>query len=295
MRVLLTGASGQLGSYVLRELRDQQIATIAWSHTQTGRRFGFPLRPVDITDADALANAFHEAHPTLVIHAGAISQVAQCFLHPQKAHQVNACGSAMLAELAAHAVVRFLQVSTDLVFDGERGSYCEQEPPHPLSIYGQTKVAAEQAVLSWPAHAVARVSLLFGPSISSRPSFFDTLATALRERRPSKLFEDEWRSPLSFLTAARGLIRVASSDLTGLLHMGGPERMTRLEMGRRLAAFLNADPGLLLAAPRNSDPAAEPRPRDTSLDSSRWRALFPNQEWPSWDDALAAMTGDRFE
>jgi len=295
MRVLLTGASGQLGSYVLRELHSQQIATIAWSHTQTGRRFGIPLRPVDLGDADALANAFHEARPTLVIHTGAISQVAQCFLHREKAHQVNVSGSAVLAELAAHAGVRFLLVSTDLVFDGERGSYSEKELPHPLSIYGQSKLAAEQAVLAWPAHAVARVSLLFGPSLSSRPSFFDTLATALRERRPSRMFEDEWRTPLSLLTAAQGLVRVALSDQTGLLHMGGPERMTRLEIGRRLAAFLKADPELLLPVNRNGDSAAEPRPRDTSLDSSRWRTLFPDQEWPAWDDSLAAMMAKRRE
>jgi len=109
------------------------------------------------------------------------------------------------------------------------------------------------------------------------------------------MFEDEWRTPLSLLTAAQGLVRVALSDQTGLLHMGGPERMTRLEIGRRLAAFLKADPELLLPVNRNGDSAAEPRPRDTSLDSSRWRTLFPDQEWPAWDDSLAAMMAKRRE
>jgi dTDP-4-dehydrorhamnose reductase len=156
-------------------------------------------------------------------------------------------------------------------------------------MYGQTKLAAEHAVLASPGSAVVRVSLLFGPSLVGRPSFFVDQVAALRGRRPCTLFEDEWRTPLGLAAAARALLAIARSDVQGLLHLGGPERMSRLDMGRRLAAFLGSDPSAFLPASRNSIPSTEPRPRDTSLDSSRWRQLFPQQEWPTWETALKEM------
>src|SRR5262249_7267089 len=154
--------------------------------------------------------------------------------------------------------------STDLVFDGSRGGYHEEDIPNPLSIYGRTKSAAEQAVLDVPGNAVVRISLLYGPSRNGRVSFFDEQVAALQRGAPVTLFDDEWRTPLDLVTAARGLWAVARSDFSGTLHLGGPQRLSRWEMGKRLAAFLGVDDSPLVAARRDDVPSAEPRPRDTS-------------------------------
>jgi dTDP-4-dehydrorhamnose reductase len=289
MSLLITGASGQLGAYLLRKSKCGAQAVAAWSGSRTGELEGVRLRPVDLADPDAVAAAFREARPTAVIHAGAVSAVSACFRDPEYAHRVNTKGSAVLAELADRAGVRLVLVSTDLVFDGTRGGYREDDAPAPLSIYGRTKAAAEQAVLAFPRHAVVRLSLLFGPSLCGRPSFFDDQLAALRRGTPCRLFEDEWRTPLDLVTAARGLLAVAGSDVTGLLHLGGPERLSRWEMGLRLASFLGTDSSALVPVTRDSARAPEPRPRDTSLDSSRWRELFPDQPRPSWEEALRQM------
>jgi dTDP-4-dehydrorhamnose reductase len=289
MRLLVTGASGQLGAYLLRELAGKEVQLIAWSGSTSGSLFGFPLRPTDLSDRDAVASAFQEARPAAVIHAAALATVAACGREPDRSWTVNVQTTAVLAELAAQAGARLVLVSTDLVFDGERGWYDEDDAPAPLSIYGRTKLAAEKAVLAAPRCLVARVSLLFGTSLIRRPAFFDEQLAALKERRPVTLFEDEWRTPLSLATAARALAALARSDCTGVLHLGGPERLSRLEMGRRLAGFLGADPSVLVPARRKDVPAAEPRPRDTSLRCDRWRALFPELPWPTWEEALAEM------
>jgi dTDP-4-dehydrorhamnose reductase len=251
--------------------------------------FGYPLRPVDLADADAVATAFDEAQPDVVVHGAALATVSACQREPARAEQFNAHGSALLAELAEHAKARLLHISTDMVFDGERGGYREDDAVAPLSVYGRTKAAGERAVLAGSRNLVVRVSLLFGPTLIGRPSFFDEQVSALREGRPIPLFHDEWRTPLSLLVAARGLLALAVSDSVGLIHMGGPQRLSRLEMGQRLAAFLHHDPAPIVSAPRLSAPAAEPRPRDLSLDSSRWRRLAPEQSWPAWNDALAEL------
>jgi dTDP-4-dehydrorhamnose reductase len=288
-RHLVTGASGQLGAYLLRELRDGGTVVAAWSGSAAGERFGVPLPPVDLGDTVAVAAAFRDARPDVVIHAGAMARIADCFRDPVRAGRVNAGGAAALAELCTAARARLVHVSTDLVFDGEHAPYRETDTPHPLSVYGRSKRDAEAAVLAAPRSAVARVSLLFGPSRSGRPSFFDEQAAALRERRPVTLFEDEWRTPLSLTTAARALVALAHSDFTGVLHVGGPERLSRLEMGLRLAAFLGADPSAIRPGRRDDAPAGEPRPRDVSLDSARWRGLFTRLPWPGFEEALREM------
>jgi dTDP-4-dehydrorhamnose reductase len=288
MRILVTGASGQLGSYLLRRLRG--TADVAgWSGTRPGELFGVPLRPVDLADAGAVAEAFRQDRPDVVVHAAALARVADCHRDPDRATRVNTAGTALLADLAAAAGARLVYVSTDLVFDGERGWYREDDPPAPLSVYGRSKADAEAAVLAVLRGVVVRVSLLFGPSLSGRPTFFDEQVAALRAGRPVTLFADEWRTPLGLAAAANALITVASSDVTGLLHVGGPERLSRLDMGRRLAAFLGADPSGIVAVSREQAAATEPRPRDTSLDCGRWRGLFPGLPWPAWEDALREM------
>ncbi len=290
MRVLLTGTSGQLGGYLLREIVKDEFPVVAWSGSWRGPLFGVEVQPVDLADAEQVVTAFRRAAPTAVIHAGAIAAVAECRRNPVRAHQVNTQAPALLAELAEQARARFLLVSTDLVFDGEKGWYREQDAPSPLSVYARTKAAAETAVLAVPQGIVLRMSLLFGPSIVGRPYFFDDQVAALREGRPLTLFSDEWRTPLSLATAARALLAMVRSELPSILHLGGPERLSRLEMGQRLAAYLGVAPSTIVAMPRSSVPAVEPRPRDTSLDCSRWRELFPALPWPSWQEALTEMT-----
>src|SRR5262249_35258679 len=286
MRLLLTGASGQLGSYILRELARQNQQASPWSGSGTGRLFGFELEPVDLANPDQVSTAFRRAQPDAVLHAGAVSMISDCYRDPQRAKQVNTEGTAILAELAAEAKARLLFVSTDLVFDGERGNYEEHDKPSPLSIYGKTKAAAEPMVLSAPRGMVVRASWLYGPKLVGQPAFFGQMVAALVERRPLALFEDEWRTPLALAAAARALLGILRSDFTGLLHLGGPERLSRLDMGRRLAAYMGIESPLITASQRSSNPAPEPRPRDTSLDSSLWRALFPREGWPTWEEGL---------
>lgn len=286
MRVLVTGASGSLGAYLLHELAKRGEQVTAWSGTTVGACAGIALRPVPLDNADAVAVAYREARPDIIVHAAALAKVAACYREPARAHAVNVLGTERLTELAGGA--RLVFVSTDLVFDGEKGGYRETDQPAPLSVYGRSKADAERVVLAHPNAAVVRVSLLYGTSRNGRPGFFDEQVAALRAGRHVTLFEDEWRTPLDLATAARALAGVAASDFTGLLHVGGPEHLSRLQMGLRLAARLRVDPSVIRAVSR-IQAAAEPRPRDTSLDSSQWRALFRGQPWPGWDEAVRSL------
>jgi dTDP-4-dehydrorhamnose reductase len=275
---------------LLRELqRRSEFSVVAWSGSRATTRFGYSILPVDIANRKAMATAFAAARPDVVIHAAALGRIDECYRDPAAAETINARGTRHLADLAEHAKARFVYVSTDLVFDGHRGNYRELDEARPLSNYGKSKLAGETAVQSRPRMAVARLSLLFGPTLAGRPGFFDKQLEALHGGQPLRLFADEWRTPLSLQTAAESLIALASTDYGGLLHLGGRERMSRWEMGQRLAETLGSSPDTFVSSQQADAPAPEPRPRDVSLDSSQFRQLFPHQPWPTFAEALSEL------
>jgi dTDP-4-dehydrorhamnose reductase len=205
------------------------------------------------------------------------------------AERVNEGATRQLAELSHAHGARLVYASTDMVFSGDEGNYRETDAAQPLSHYGRTKLRGEEGVLDYPRNAVARLSLLFGPSLNGRASFFDLQLAAIREHRDVSLFVDEWRTPLDLLTASRALIDLAERAYVGRIHIGGPERMSRWEMGVSLAEYLRGDSSVIHQANRADAGLSEPRPRDLSLDCACWRAVFPHSPQPAWEEALAAL------
>ena len=106
------------------------------------------------------------------------------------------------------------------------------------------------------------------------------------------MFQDEWRTPISLHVAAQGLLAAAAAEVTGILHLGGPDRLSRLEMGQRLCRLLGKDERLCQAACRDDVTTGEPRPRDTSLDCGLWDRLLDGFERPGYDDSLRALGVD---
>ena len=282
--ILVTGATGQFGAYIVRELNRLSLPFDAWGHSRTDAIPGLPVRSVDLLDSVAVAANF--GSPAVVIHAAAIASVAECAKDPARAKNVNVDGTARLVELAAKKNSRLVFVSTDLVFDGENAPYDETAAPCPLSDYGRTKAAAEQVVLANPMNCVLRVSLMYGRSLIGMKGFFEEQIKAIRERRPIVLFEDEWRTPLHAENAARAAVALGSSTVLGLLHVGGPKRMSRLEMGHSIANALGLDTSCIVASTRQAAGQADTRPKDTSLDSSRFQAIFPDIRFQAFEKCL---------
>ena len=286
MKILVTGASGQLGAYLLDELSRSPHQVVAWSGSTRQRRGAFDLEPVDLADLDALETAIGRADPGAVIHAAAISSAVAVRLDRARADGINVQATRRIAEWADSHRRRLVFTSTDLVFDGSRPLRREDDPAEPVLAYGQTKRAAELAVLAVPTLTVARLPLLYGPTRAGRPSFFDGAMAALRRGETPAFFEDEFRTPLDYRSAARGLIHLATSDEAGLIHLAGRERLSRFELMVRAATTLGLDPALVRANRRIDAELTEPRPADVSLDTTRWRRRFPDLIWPTVEDAL---------
>ncbi len=171
------------------------------------------------------------------------------------------------------------------MFDGTRPPYREDAPTSPILEYGRTKAEAEREVAGRA--LLVRVSLLYGPTICDRPSFFDKAFDAVRLGEPLAFFEDEFRTPLDYGSAAQGLLGLAMDHREGIVHLAGPERVSRFELMRRAAATLGLPADLIRPNRRGDVALPEPRPADVSLDTSRLAAWLPGLRRPGIEAALS--------
>ena len=269
MKIVITGASGKLGGYLVEEAWRRGWEVQGWSHIASGVQ-------VDLQNPAQVQRQLDAFAPEQVIHSAALSTVAECHRDAELAMRVNCQGSASLAAACERQGIGFLHVSTDMVFDGEAAPYSEESPLSPCTAYGRSKAAAEQAVVAAHPHAlVVRVALLCGVSKTLRRSFFDNLLDQLKAGKTVRAFRDEWRSPLYLGDAAWALSELAHGQADGLVHLAGPQRLSRFQMCQRIAAALGGASQQVESMSRLEAGFDEPRQKDLSLVSLRVGALLP--------------------
>ncbi len=248
-RVLATGATGFLGGFVTAELR-RRAAVVTLARKEADLE-------VDVADAAALAAALSSVQVDRVLHLAAASRMAACERDPAYAQAVNATAA---GQLAARFGDRFVFVSTDLVFDGRRAPYAPLDPVAPLSVYGQTKAEGEELVLARGGQVV-RLPLLFGADAHGRGATAMVRA-AIASNRPQALFTNEYRTPLHAHDAAQALVALVLAERRPrIVHLPGPERVSRWQFAQRLCAAHGLPADLL--QPAECQDAL--RPRDVSL------------------------------
>jgi dTDP-4-dehydrorhamnose reductase len=268
--VLVTGAGGSLGSVLMRVLSEARIESVGMVSPHGPRPHFGKVVSADLCDLRTFEDLVFSLSPKVIVHLAAVTQIAAAYADPEHAHAMNVEATSQLVTLAQAVGARFVYASTDLVFDGEEAPYDEDASTDPLSCYGRTKLGGECYVLTYRRGLVVRFPLLYGvPEVSRSPSWFESTVQAFKERRRVRLFSDEFRTPLWLDDAARVCVHLVHSELAGVVHAGGPERLSRVEMGQRIATALRADSTLIDAVTRDSVDGPEPRPADTSLDSTR--------------------------
>jgi dTDP-4-dehydrorhamnose reductase len=255
----ITGAGGLIGSYL------QRTAPTRWAIRPLTRQ------DLDLTEPSTVERRFREERPALVIHCAALSKSVACEKDPPLALRVNVKVTEHLAALSAD--IPFFFFSTDLVFDGKRGNYDEAAPVNPLSVYGHTKAEAEQIVLRNPHHTVIRTSLNAGISPTRDRGFNEELRAAWEGDRTLNLFVDEFRCPIPAVITARAVWELVDKRATGLFHVAGAERLSRVDIGNALATrWPQLTPRIKVGSV--NDYSGPPRSPDTSLNSAKAQALL---------------------
>jgi dTDP-4-dehydrorhamnose reductase len=279
--IWITGAGGLIGNCLVQSAREFAPGANA---------LGLTRARLDLADFEAVRQQFHRDQPNLVIHCAALSQSQDCQANPPLARKLNVEVTRLLADLAAE--IPFVFFSTDLVFDGRAGNYQEAAAVNPLSVYGETKAAAERMVLANPRHIVIRTSLNCGVSPAGSRAFNEQLRRAWAQGQTTRLFTDEFRSPIPASVTARAVWEIARAGASGLWHVAGAERLSRWQIGQLIA------PRWARLRPR-IEPASlteyqgAPRAPDTSLNCAKAQALlsFPLPRLTDW---LAAHREEPF-
>jgi dTDP-4-dehydrorhamnose reductase len=207
MRILVTGAGGQLGRDVVR-------AAERAHHDATG----YDHRDLDITDPDAVGRAFGADAPQAVVNCAAYTDVDGAEDDPDAAMEVNAVGAGRVAAAAARASALMVQVSTDYVFDGRRRQpYLEDDAANPLSVYGRSKLAGEHAVAEASRdHTIVRSAWLFG---AGGHNFVETMLRLAAERREVAVVTDQVGCPTWTGHLAGALVEICVARSRGLCHV----------------------------------------------------------------------------
>ncbi|HSE60126.1 MAG TPA: SDR family oxidoreductase [Nitrospiraceae bacterium] len=257
--VVVTGAGGLIGSYLVGS---------AFRWVPGWRVVGLTRHELDLMDRSAVRDLWQRLKPEAIVHCAAISKAVACQDHPELARRVNVEATGHLADLASGSGARLLFLSTDHVFDGRQGSYTETDPVSPLTLYGETKVAAERLVLAHERHLVLRTSLNAGLSPTGDRSFVEELILAWRVRRPLTLFTDEYRCPIPAAVTARAIWELIRTAPSGLYHLAGQERLSRWDLGQLIASlYPELEPSLRPGTLR--DYAGPPRSPDLSLNCDK--------------------------
>jgi dTDP-4-dehydrorhamnose reductase len=271
MRVLVTGAGGQLGREVVDVCSAAGDEVIACDHAT-----------LDVSDRDAVLQTVVAAGPDTVIHAGAWTNVDGCETEPERAYRVNALGTRHVAEAARMAGARVVYVSTDYVFDGtgER-PYHEWDAVNPISVYGRSKLGGESAL--GPADTVVRTSWVCG---RHGHNFVKTILGRATAGQALTVVDDQHGCPTFADDLAGMLRRLAAARLPGTFHVTNQGRTTWFRFARDIVEVAGLDSGLVtpITTAEMQPPRPAPRPANSVLDNAALRSsgipLLPDHHEP---------------
>ena len=277
MKLLVTGGSGLYGSKLaqLATSKQHQVFSAFNQHPTT---YGHPIK-LDITNKAQVEAAFKKAHPDVVVHAASLTDVDNCELNPKLAMKINVNGTDNIIQASKKINAFLLFISTDYVFNGEKGCYTETDLPSPINYYGYTKLKAEEHVKTINSkYCIARTSVIYGATpAAGKTNFALWLLSQLNTKERASVFTDQWNSPTLNTSLAEMTLEIVERKLTGIYHLSGATRISRFDFAILLAKTLNLDTNLIIPTLSTELSFPAKRPQDSSLNTSKAQQTLTNQ------------------
>lgn len=274
MRILITGASGFIGSHFgsAMSLKEEILGFIFRSQ----KPLPFPVKTVNLLDQSSVKAAVDDFRPEIIVHCAAMTSVLACEASPDDAYQLNTDAASTLARLADSAGAKLIFLSSDQVYSGSKGAYIESDDPHPVNCYGRTKLSAEEIVLNLnSANLVVRSNSVVGPSLGWGESFSGWILSSVRANKPLRLFSDQYRSPIHIRRMVEVLTAACKMDFIGLLNVGGPKRMSRADTAFTVLRSHSLPAGEVEVVSYRTHPQGHVMPPDCSYNIARLKQTAP--------------------
>ena len=244
MKILITGSNGLLGQKIVEFCIEKSIDFIATS-SGDNRNPSCPLaryKPMDITNGNEVKKVISDSKPTHVIHTAAITNVDYCQLHPSECEKVNNNAAQFLAETCEKLNIHFQFLSTDFVFDGEKGNYSEEDEVNPISIYGASKAATENFLIhgDYKNWSIVRTIIVYGKGNNlSRSNLIVWAKESLENGIAMKIIDDQFRAPTFVDDLAQACLEIITREATGIYNISGPETYSIFEIVSKIAAHFD--------------------------------------------------------
>jgi dTDP-4-dehydrorhamnose reductase len=276
MRILITGSNGLLGQKIVRQALKKGITFLATSKGNN-RNTDCPTeyyQSMDICSAEEIAKVFEAFQPTYVIHTAAITNVDACELNPEECELVNVTATHYLFEAAKKINAHFQLLSTDFIFDGEKGNYKETDEPNPLSVYAKSKVDGEAILLNsdYKNHSVVRTIIVYGIGNNlSRNNIICWAKEALSKGQTMNIIDDQFRAPTWADDLAWACLRICELNKIGIYHISGPETLSIYTIVERVANYFGLSTETLTKTDSSTLNQPAKRPPRTGFDLTKSR------------------------
>jgi dTDP-4-dehydrorhamnose reductase len=276
MKILITGSNGLLGQKIVRQALKKGTTFLATSKGDN-RNTDCPsekYQSLDICDATEIENVFSDFEPTHIIHTAAITNVDACELNPEECELVNVTATRYLFEAAQKINAHFQLLSTDFIFDGEKGNYKETDEPNPLSVYAKSKVDGEAILLNsdYKNHSVVRTIIVYGIGNNlSRNNIICWAKEALSKGQTMNIIDDQFRAPTWADDLAWACLRICELDKTGIYHISGPETLSIYTIVERVANYFGLSTETLTKTDSSTLNQPAKRPPRTGFDLTKSR------------------------
>ena len=245
MRILITGASGLLGVNLALEAAKDGHTVFGQVNSHKLHTDAFNTIATDLLLPKAIERLLDQTQPDWVIHCAALANLEACEADPQQARELNSELPRKLAQHVARGGARMLHVSTDAVFDGQRGNYTEEDAPNPLGVYAQTKLDSELAVAQAnPEAIIARVNL-FGWSLTGKRSLGEFFYYNLQAGKEVMGFTDMYFCPLLANHLGKIFLQMLDLRLNGLYHVLSSQCISKYDFGVAVANKFGLDQRLI--------------------------------------------------
>lgn len=267
-RLLIIGGSGLLGSSIVR-IAAQNFEVYATYYLHPVQISDCTLVPLDIRDRDETLSLLGKIKPNIVIHTAALVDVDYCEEHPREAWLINAEGTENVALASKKAGAKLIYISTDSVFDGEKGMYTEADAPRPVNIYAKTKLEGETRIQHLLPDSLVIRTAFYSRSLPGRHSLAEWIITELKKGGTLRMFTDVFFSPIPADTLAEAMLEMYSKGLTGIYHVGGTERCSKYTFGLEIARIFGFDDSHIQPSTLVEAKLKAPRPKDLSLNINK--------------------------
>ena len=248
MKILITGAKGLLGSNLaLMYCKEYEIHATDKQKPNFEKCFNYEL---DITKKEDL-KIIEEVKPDLVVHCAALVNLDFCEENKDLAKKINAEGTKNIAEACKKAGSYLIHISTDAVFDGEKGNYLEEDITNPLSVYAKTKLKAEENIKKVNEKFSILRTNIYGWNSQDKFSLAEWMLDKLEKNEKFPGFEDIYFSPLLVNNLGEVILEVYEKGYNGILNVVGSESCSKLDFAKKIARVFNLDKELIY--PTNSD------------------------------------------